>query len=176
MYTISSTGIQKLKEDEGVRRSAYKDVAGYWTTGVGHLIKSNEQYLITKTLTDQEVTDLLRSDLADVITAINKRLTVPVSQNMVDALASLLFNIGVNGAKDLFSLINSGAPKETIYQWWSTHYVTAGGVKIPGLVARRKREAALATGINSIGINADNSILFALAGLAALVLMTKKNR
>ena len=48
---------------EGKRHKAYRDSRGLLTIGVGHLIKPNEQWMITATLTDEQVEDLFKSDL-----------------------------------------------------------------------------------------------------------------
>lgn len=178
MVTISANGIEEIRKEEGERLKAYKDVAGYWTTGVGHLIKPGEEYLITKTLTPEESRQLLVNDLAKVIQALNKRLTVPVTQNMVDALAGFLFNAGTAAGEGLFKLINANAPKESIYDWWTTHYVTAGGNYIEALKKRRIREASSALSMTSKGVSSNvNNYLIAGAVLVAMsVLLNKKNR
>jgi len=72
----------------------YKDVAGLPTTGVGHLILKNEKYLLTKTLTESEVDELLRKDITRFEKNLNKVVKVQLNQNQVDALLSLMFNIG----------------------------------------------------------------------------------
>jgi len=91
---ISNNGIKFIKGLEGFRNKAYKDSKGLWTTGVGHLIKPNEQELITKVLTDQEVEDLLEKDLKEFEDAANAGIRVPVSQHEYDAIVSIAFNIG----------------------------------------------------------------------------------
>lgn len=91
---ISEKGLKFLMTDEGFRNKAYKDIYGYWTTGVGHLIKPNEQHLITKTLTNAEVMELLKSDLVSFEKEVNDTIYVPLKQHEYDALVSLAFNIG----------------------------------------------------------------------------------
>jgi len=54
----------QLRRDEGVRYDAYKDTLGNWTTGVGHLIQSNEQWMIAAHLTDDQVNQILDADIA----------------------------------------------------------------------------------------------------------------
>ena len=93
-YKISQNGINQLKKHEGVRYKMYKDVAGLPTTGVGHLILKNEKYLLTKTLTESEVDELLRKDITRFEKNLNKVVKVQLNQNQVDALLSLMFNIG----------------------------------------------------------------------------------
>ena len=42
MMRISERGLHLLKEWEGIRLKKYKDVAGKWTIGVGHLLTKEE--------------------------------------------------------------------------------------------------------------------------------------
>ncbi len=84
---------------EGKRHKAYKDSRGLWTIGVGHLIKPDEKYLLTATLTDQQVEDLFKSDLRWCDDAVINSVSVPLNQNQMDALYSLCFNIGADHFK-----------------------------------------------------------------------------
>ncbi len=91
---FSLKGIEWLKKAEGYSRKPYKDSRGLWTIGVGHLIKANEQYLLTKTLTDKEVNDLLMSDIALYEKEVNECILFPMTQYEFDAMVSFAFNIG----------------------------------------------------------------------------------
>lgn len=84
---------------EGKRHKAYRDSKGLWTIGVGHLIKPDEKWLLTATLTDQQVEDLFRSDLKWCDDAVTSSVRVPLNQNQMDALYSLCFNIGADHFK-----------------------------------------------------------------------------
>jgi lysozyme len=61
---------------------------------VGHLIKPDEQHLINATLTDEQVKELLISDLKWCSEAVESSVRVPLQQHQFDALYSLCFNIG----------------------------------------------------------------------------------
>ena len=63
IMAIAKSTLEFITKEEGSRNKAYKDSKGLPTIGVGHLIKSDEAYLLTATLTDDQVEDLLRSDL-----------------------------------------------------------------------------------------------------------------
>jgi lysozyme len=84
---------------EGKRHKAYRDSKGLLTIGVGHLIKPDEKWLLTATLTDQQVEDLFRSDLKWCDDAVTSSVRVPLNQNQMDALYSLCFNIGADHFK-----------------------------------------------------------------------------
>jgi lysozyme len=94
VMAIAKSTLSFITNEEGSRNKAYKDSKGLWTIGVGHLIKADEQHLITATLTDQEVEDLLRSDLKWCSEAVEGSVRVPLNQGQFDALYSLCFNIG----------------------------------------------------------------------------------
>jgi lysozyme len=94
IMAITKSTLSFITEEEGYRNKAYKDSKGLWTIGVGHLIKADEQHLLTATLTDQQVEDLLKSDLKWCSEAVERSVKVPLTQPQFDALYSLCFNIG----------------------------------------------------------------------------------
>ena len=94
IMAIAKSTLDFITKEEGARNKAYKDSKGLWTIGVGHLIKSDEKDLLTATLSDQEVEDLLKSDLKWCSEAVESSVKVPLAQNQFDALYSLCFNIG----------------------------------------------------------------------------------
>ena len=100
IMAITKSTLSYITEEEGKRNKAYKDTKGLWTIGVGHLIKPDEQHLITATLTDEEVEELLRSDLKWCSEAVEGAVKVPLAQAQFDALYSLCFNIGGTAFKN----------------------------------------------------------------------------
>ena len=95
---VSPQGRRLLIVREGVRQTAYYDTRGILTIGVGHTSAAGEPRVeFGMTLTMEEVDAILARDLAPVEETLNHVLTRPVWQNQFDAMASLGFNIGVNG-------------------------------------------------------------------------------
>ena len=94
IMAIAESTLDFITREEGSRNKAYKDSKGLPTIGVGHLIRPSEQHLLTATLSDQEVKDLLRSDLKWCSETVENAVKVPLNQNQFDALYSLCFNIG----------------------------------------------------------------------------------
>ena len=94
IMAIAKSTLSFITKEEGSRNKAYKDSKGLWTIGVGHLIKPDEQHLITATLTDEQVEELLRNDLKWCSEAVESSVKVPLTQPQFDALYSLCFNIG----------------------------------------------------------------------------------
>jgi lysozyme len=141
IMAIAKSTLSFITKEEGARNKAYKDSKGLWTIGVGHLIKPDEQHLINATLTDEQVEELLRSDLKWCSEAVESSVRVPLSQNQFDALYSLCFNIGGTAFKNstVVKRINAGDLKGAAdaIEMWNKPAV---------LINRRKREKALFLG------------------------------
>ncbi len=138
---VTQSTLDLIKNFEGVRKVAYKDIAGKWTIGVGHLILINEHDLLTKELTDQEVNDLLMKDLQQVINCINSHVLIKPTQNQFDALASFIFNLGCPNfsSSTLCKYINGGYSKIDITkQWLKWDHIS--GQYSQGLDKRRQEE------------------------------------
>ena len=141
IMAIAESTLAFITREEGARNKAYKDSKGLWTIGVGHLIKADEQHLITDTLTDEQVAELLRSDLKWCSEAVETSVKVPLQQHHFDALYSLCFNIGETNFKKstVVKKINENdlqGAADAILMW----------NKPEVLVNRRKRERALFLG------------------------------
>lgn len=57
---LINASMHKLKINEGVRHTVYKDIYGYRTIGIGHRVTSNESFGV---LTDAEVKELFVKDV-----------------------------------------------------------------------------------------------------------------
>ena len=130
-------GKDLIVEFEGVELKAYKDVAGFWTIGVGHLIRPGESFT---TITRDEAMELLAKDLADAEGCINA-LSLTLTQNEFDALCSFVFNLGCGAFRNstLLKKIKSGEDAAAEFKRWNK----AGGKEVAGLTRRRKAEEAL---------------------------------
>lgn len=83
---------------EGCVLTAYPDVLGILTIGTGHTgMMSPPPVISGMTITQEQADAFLQGDLESVETAINEHIVKPMTQNQFDAMASLAFNIGVNG-------------------------------------------------------------------------------
>jgi len=141
LMAIAKSTLDFITKEEGSRNKAYQDSKGLWTIGVGHLIKTDEEYLLTATLTDDQVEELLRKDLKWCSEAVESSVKVPLQQNQFDALYSLCFNIGETNFRKstVVKKINENDLKgaaDAILMW----------NKPEVLVNRRKRERALFLG------------------------------
>lgn len=86
---------------------------------------------------------LLRADLGTAEAAVNRLVTVPLTQNQFDALVSLVFNIGEgNFSKStLLRRLNAGEREAAAGQFgrWNK----SKGVELAGLTKRRAAEREL---------------------------------
>ena len=135
----SDEGIKAIEQFEGLRLDAYQDSVGVWTIGVGHT-KGVHGGL---TITQEDAENLLREDLKDAENAVNFQVKVPLAQGQFDALVSFVFNLGAGAlaSSTLLRLLNSGdydGAREQFKRWDK-----AGGVELPGLLARRNAEAEM---------------------------------
>ena len=141
IMAIAESTLSFITKEEGFKNTAYKDSKGLLTIGVGHLIKPDEQHLNTATLTDEQVKELLKSDLKWCSEAVETSVKVPLTQNQFDALYSLCFNIGETNFKKstVVRKLNEGdyqGAADAILMW----------NKPAVLQKRRERERALFLG------------------------------
>ncbi|MBD3844275.1 lysozyme [Bosea sp. SSUT16] len=139
---ISPEGLALIKQWEGCKLTAYKDVAGVWTIGYG---STGPHVTAGLKISQEEADQLLLADLDRFERAVERLVKVPLTDGQFAALVSFAFNVG-EGAKGfagstLLKKLNAGdyaaVPKE-LMKW-----VNAGGKKVSGLVNRRAAEAGL---------------------------------
>lgn len=138
---ISNTGLSLIKEFEGCCLEAYRCSAGVWTVGYGH---TGSEVSAGLKISQAQADEWLLVDCSRVLEMLRKEVRVSLSQNQLDALVSLGFNIGTDALRrsTLMILINRdpdarGIPDE--FDRW----VYAGGKMLRGLVRRRKAERML---------------------------------
>ena len=137
MMTYSKTGRALTEAFEGCRLKAYQDVKGVWTIGYGHTTNVEKG----DTCTQEQADVWLSTDILWAANAVNKLVTLTMSQGMFDALTDLVLNIGVGAFSHsgMLRLLNDGHLKEAAAQFalWDK----SGGTVIAGLLRRREAEA-----------------------------------
>ena len=159
--------IAKLREEEGTRNRIYDDATGRPITsydqargtptiGVGHAIFENERekykkYLISD-MPAEEIERLLQSDINRHLTWVNS-ISVPITQNMFDALASFAYNAGPGAALQdgIIKAINQKDYEKAADILQNTR-LSAAGAPSDFLSDRRARESFQF----KCGINAEN--------------------
>lgn len=134
-----------IKHHEGVRLKPYQDPIGLWTVGVGHLIGDGKTLPIEwfRTLTIDEVDELLKSDLRKFERGVLRLCPNHLTQSRFDALVSFAFNVGLGNlqASTLRQKHNRGdilGASQEFLRWNK-----AGGRVLRGLTIRRKDESNL---------------------------------
>lgn len=141
---INAVGIDQIKQWEGLRTTAYCDVAGVWTIGYGHTAAAGAPVPVEgMTITQQEAEALLRRDLEQYEEAVDQAVSVALTDNQFAALVSFTYNIGIDAflKSSLLGKLNQGqyeAVPGELMKW-----VRAGGKRVTGLANRRAAEAGL---------------------------------
>lgn len=145
----SKAGLDLIKQFEGLRLKAYKCPADVWTIGYGHTSAAgNPAVKSGMTITEAQANRILASDLGQYEDAINNSVKVDLTQNQFDALVSFVYNVGIGAFQKstLLKKLNAGqydAVPGELMKW-----TKGGGKELPGLVRRRRAEAALWRGVN----------------------------
>lgn len=162
---VSQRGIDFIKHFEGLHDGDLSKVglqpklcpANVWTVGYGRaLTYSNGRQIKNNvtvnelarivpqmmTITEEQAEDFLREDLVKFERIVERRLYTKLNQGEFDALVSHTYNTG--GSDTLFRLIND-SPRDvsTLSRWWTSTYITSGGVYLKGLQIRRNLELHL---------------------------------
>lgn len=157
----SQRGIDLIKEFESLHDGDLKqaglqpkmDPIGIWTEGYGRAMRDDKGNFIrgaankglaikrASVYTEKDAENALRQDLEVYEKIVAQKVKIPLTQNQFDALVSYTYNTG--GSDTLWNLINRRADPAKIKNWFLTKYITAGGVKLKGLIRRRKAEADL---------------------------------
>ena len=136
---ISDAGLALLKQFEELRTTAYIDTGGVWTIGWGHV----EGVRKGDTCTEALATEWLRHDVRKAQNAITDLIKTPLTQAQFDALASMVFNIGVAAFRDseLRKRVNERAFYKAVGEM--TRWYWDNGKPVRGLMLRRLAEATL---------------------------------
>jgi lysozyme len=99
---LSQQGEKLIKNFEGLRLTAYRDVAGVWTIGYGSTryhdgspVKPGD-----KLSSEVQASAIFVNTLGQYEDAVNNYVKVPLTQAQFDALVSLTFNEGTYALKE----------------------------------------------------------------------------
>lgn len=134
-----------IKPFEGFSAKPYKCPADVWTIGYGSTRYPNGRAVkeSDSPITEEVATMMVLQNLREYENAVNRYVSVPLSQNQFDALVDFAYNAGAQNLRNstLLKKLNAkdyfGASKE--FSKW----VYGGGKILPGLVKRREAERLL---------------------------------
>lgn len=141
----SENGVKAIIAFEGIELNAYRCPAGVWTIGVGHTGNVDGKPIAKGLLiTHEKAMELLRGDLENIEKFIDEQpFANKLTQGQFDALVSFVFNVGTAAfqastmCRKLCSCVASASEE---FNRWVYGTINGKKVKLPGLVARRKRE------------------------------------
>lgn len=129
---------------------AYIDPVGIPTIGYGstYNFDENRKVKLGDRITAQKAVEWLRKVTAKIIPQIQKLVKVPINQNQLDSLTSLVYNIGIGAftKSTLLRLLNNKAPINEVakqFERWNKGTINGQLVVLNGLTRRRKEEKEL---------------------------------
>jgi lysozyme len=142
---LSADGVAFIARHEGFRANVYRDAAGHWTIGYGHLLREGEVF--PDGIDETGARRLLADDADDAETAVRARVLVALNQAKFDALVSFTFNLGAGALarSTLLANLNDGDFEAAADQFPRWNKVRIDGVLAasPGLTRRREDERRL---------------------------------
>jgi lysozyme len=136
-FKISSAGLAFLKRKEGCKLQAYQDSGGVWTIGYGHTKTARPGMQISY----QQAELLLKQDLQFFERSLTANINVSLTQSMVDAAISFIYNLGpgkMSKTSQVGSLVNNKQYLAAGNAMLS--YNTVKGKVLSGLSTRRQEE------------------------------------
>ncbi|WP_234002304.1 lysozyme [Erythrobacter sp. AP23] len=146
LLKASDTFKQALIEEEGVRYTVYRDVAGYPTVGVGHLVEPEDNLRVGDRVSEGQVLAFLEADLTEAEQGVRQLVgDLPLYQHEFDALLDLVYNVGFGNVSPdrsprLNAAIDAGDYEAIADELDYTH---AGGKFAKGLQYRSERRAKI---------------------------------
>ncbi len=140
---VNDAALALIRQWEGLRLTAYQDVAGVWTIGYG----STTDVRPGQRITEAEAVARLRNDLHTAESAVERLVEVDLNSNQFGALVSFVFNVGQGAFQrsTLMKRLNAGdyaaVPGELAK--WNKARVHGVLTPVAGLSNRRAAEAGL---------------------------------
>lgn len=140
---VNDAALALIRQWEGLRLTAYQDVAGVWTIGYGSTRDVRPGMRISET----EAVARLRADLAVAEGAVERLVDVDLNDNQFGALVSFVFNVGQGAfaGSTLLKRLNAGDYEAVPGELAKWNKARVGGKLQPvaGLSNRRAAEAGL---------------------------------
>jgi lysozyme len=148
---LSENGFKIIKNFEGLRLSAYRDVAGVWTIGYGSTRYHDGRTVKPGDLLASvaQADALFENTLGQYEEAVTRCVKVPLTQNQFDALVSFTYNEGTGALEESTLLVKLN---EKNYTEAAAHFLawdkvtdakTGEKVVYEPLVQRRREERQL---------------------------------
>jgi len=138
---LSDTGLEMIKRFEGFCPRSYHGAAGLPTIGYGHRLLNSASF--PNGVTEDDAASILRADVREAATVVERLVTVPLTQGQFDAIVDFVFNLGQErfARSTLLRALNGGryqAAGEQLLRW-----DLVNGEENQGLRMRRLAEMTL---------------------------------
>lgn len=146
LLTTSERMRKALAQEEGMRLTVYRDVAGYPTVGIGHLVRPEDGLKVGDRITREKAMAFLAQDLKTAEQAVVKVVgDLKLYQHEFDALVDLAYNVGEGTLSESESPDLNRAIAQADYTGIAQEldYRFAGGRIAGGLVHRSERRAQI---------------------------------
>lgn len=145
MMKASANCITLIRRFEGFSAAPYYCPAGVATIGFGSTRDTDGKAISINhpPISEQQAFNLMQATLTTYEAAVNRYVTVPLTQNQFDALVDFAYNCGAQNLRisTLLKKLNAkdyNGAAEQLLVW-----VFANGKKLNGLVKRRMAERSL---------------------------------
>lgn len=142
-WPIPMAAVGLIAESEDLRLKAYRCPAGVWTIGWGE----TQGVRPGDTCTKEQADRWLLEDLQERAGAVGAMCTIDPSPAELGAMVSLAYNIGLEAFRrsTVLRQHNAGSRQAAAraFGLWNKARVNGALTELPGLTARRAREAAL---------------------------------
>lgn len=148
LRAVSNEAQQLIKRWEGLRLKPYRDAAGYWTVGFGHLLSRDKNANPGPTITMEQAEAYFQKDLARAAKSVSNLIKAPLTDGQYGALVSFVFNLG-GGNLEISTLrkkVNANPSDPSIeaeFLKWINVRRQGKLTPLQGLRNRRREEAAL---------------------------------
>ena len=99
---------KRIKLNEGFSIKPYKDQLGHLTIGYGHLILSNEKFLLKKQISKKELEQIFENDFKKALNNFNNKLKLFTSNKKeAELLIEMTFQLGIKGCLKFKNLLKN---------------------------------------------------------------------
>jgi lysozyme len=135
-FRASDRCIAAIKQFEGFRAKAYRDIGGVLTIGYGE----TRGVTAGMEITQDEADVMLRAEIAQIALELGLLVKVPTTQGQADALIDFAYNLGSGALQrsTLLKMLNRGDYDGAQGQF--SLWVNAAGKPVAGLQKRRAME------------------------------------
>ena len=99
---------ERIKSNEGFSSKPYKDQLGYLTIGYGHLILSNEKFLLKKQIHKKVLEEIFEKDFKRALSDFNNTFkSLTLNKKESELLIEMIFQLGIKGCLKFKNLIKN---------------------------------------------------------------------